>query len=413
MRSPEVEKQMEKKKKKLGLLPKLIIAIALGLIVGFACQNFGDAGELIIQIGATYNSIFGNFLNFCIPLIIIGFVVPGIADLGSGAGKTLAATTGVAYLSTIIAGSLAFIVDVTIFPSLVHADMFMADAQNAEETALSGLFTIEMPPIMGVMEALLISFILGLGLTFIKDDTLKVAIKDFSEIITKLVGGVVIPLLPIHVYGIFAKLTYAGTIVELMTSFVKVFVVILILHCVILIFQYTVAGTAAKKNPFGLIKNMIPAYTTAIGTQSSAATIPVTVECTKKNGVTASIAEFVCPLCATIHLSGSTITLTSCSIAVLMMMGEPVTFARMFPFILMLGITMVAAPGVPGGAVMAALGILQSMLGFDETMCGLMIALYIAQDSFGTACNVTGDGAIAVFMDALTNKGKKKEKANV
>lgn len=398
---------MEKKKKKLGLLPKLLIAIVLGLVIGTICQKIGDAGELIIQIGATYNSIFGNFLNFCIPLIIIGFVVPGIADLGTGAGKTLAATTGVAYLSTIIAGSLAFVVDMALFPSLVHADMFMADAQNAEETALSGLFTIEMPPIMGVMEALLISFILGLGLTLIKNDTLKLAIKDFSEIVTKLVGGVVIPLLPFHVYGIFAKLTYAGTIVELMTSFIKVFAVILCLHVVILVFQYTVAGTTAKKNPFGLIKNMIPAYTTAIGTQSSAATIPVTVECTKKNGVADSIAEFVCPLCATIHLSGSTITLTSCSIAVMMMMGQPVTFAKMFPFILMLGITMVAAPGVPGGAVMAALGILQSMLGFDETMQGLMIALYIAQDSFGTACNVTGDGAIAVFMDAITNKKKQ------
>lgn len=402
---------MEKKKKKLGLLPKLLIAIVLGLVIGTICQKIGDAGELIIQIGATYNSIFGNFLNFCIPLIIIGFVVPGIADLGTGAGKTLAATTGVAYLSTIIAGSLAFVVDMALFPSLVHADMFMADAQNAEETALSGLFTIEMPPIMGVMEALLISFILGLGLTLVKNDTLKLAIKDFSEIVTKLVGGVVIPLLPFHVYGIFAKLTYAGTIVELMTSFIKVFAVILCLHVVILVFQYTVAGTTAKKNPFGLIKNMIPAYTTAIGTQSSAATIPVTVECTKKNGVADSIAEFVCPLCATIHLSGSTITLTSCSIAVMMMMGQPVTFAKMFPFILMLGITMVAAPGVPGGAVMAALGILQSMLGFDETMQGLMIALYIAQDSFGTACNVTGDGAIAVFMDALTNKSKKKQNA--
>ena len=402
---------MENKKKKLGLLPKLLIAIVLGLVIGTICQKIGDAGELIIQIGATYNSIFGNFLNFCIPLIIIGFVVPGIADLGTGAGKTLAATTGVAYLSTIIAGSLAFVVDMALFPSLVHADMFMADAQNAEETALSGLFTIEMPPIMGVMEALLISFILGLGLTLIKNDTLKLAIKDFSEIVTKLVGGVVIPLLPFHVYGIFAKLTYAGTIVELMTSFIKVFAVILCLHVVILVFQYTVAGTTAKKNPFGLIKNMIPAYTTAIGTQSSAATIPVTVECTKKNGVADSIAEFVCPLCATIHLSGSTITLTSCSIAVMMMMGQPVTFAKMFPFILMLGITMVAAPGVPGGAVMAALGILQSMLGFDETMQGLMIALYIAQDSFGTACNVTGDGAIAVFMDALTNKSKKKQNA--
>lgn len=398
---------MEKKKKKLGLLPKLLIAIVLGLVIGTICQKIGDAGELIIQLGATYNSIFGNFLNFCIPLIIIGFVVPGIADLGTGAGKTLAATTGVAYLSTIIAGSLAFVVDVALFPSLVHADMFMANAQNAEETALSGLFTIEMPPIMGVMEALLISFILGLGLTLIKNDTLKLAIKDFSEIVTKLVGGVVIPLLPFHVYGIFAKLTYAGTIVELMTSFIKVFAVILCLHVIILVFQYTVAGTTAKKNPFSLIKNMIPAYTTAIGTQSSAATIPVTVECTKKNGVADSIAEFVCPLCATIHLSGSTITLTSCSIAVMMMMGQPVTFAKMFPFILMLGITMVAAPGVPGGAVMAALGILQSMLGFDETMQGLMIALYIAQDSFGTACNVTGDGAIAVFMDAITNKKKQ------
>lgn len=402
---------MEKQKKKLGLLPKLVIAIVLGLIVGTICQNMGDAGELIIQIGATYNSIFGNFLNFCIPLIIIGFVIPGIADLGEGAGKTLAQTTGVAYLSTVIAGSLAFAVDMALFPSLVHADMFMADAQNAEETALSGLFTIEMPPIMGVMEALLISFILGLGLTLVKDKTLKVAIDDFAAIITKLVASVVIPLLPIHVYGIFAKLTYAGTIMELMTSFVKVFAVILVLHVVILLFQYTVAGTAAKKNPFGLIKNMIPAYTTAIGTQSSAATIPVTVECTKKNGVSDAIAEFVCPLCATIHLSGSTITLTSCSIAVMMMMGQPVTFGKMFPFILMLGVTMVAAPGVPGGAVMAALGILQSMLGFDETMQGLMIALYIAQDSFGTACNVTGDGAIAVFMDAIT--GKKKDKAAV
>lgn len=398
---------MEKKKKKLGLLPKLLIAIVLGLVIGTICQKIGDAGELIIQLGATYNSIFGNFLNFCIPLIIIGFVVPGIADLGTGAGKTLAATTGVAYLSTIIAGSLAFVVDMALFPSLVHADMFMANAQNAEETALSGLFTIEMPPIMGVMAALLISFILGLGLTLIKNDTLKLAIKDFSEIVTKLVGGVVIPLLPFHVYGIFAKLTYAGTIVELMTSFIKVFAVILCLHVIILVFQYTVAGTTAKKNPFSLIKNMIPAYTTAIGTQSSAATIPVTVECTKKNGVADSIAEFVCPLCATIHLSGSTITLTSCSIAVMMMMGQPVTFAKMFPFILMLGITMVAAPGVPGGAVMAALGILQTMLGFDETMQGLMIALYIAQDSFGTACNVTGDGAIAVFMDAITNKKKQ------
>ncbi len=402
---------MENQKKKLGLLPKLIIAIVIGIAVGFLAQRIGNAGEVIIRLGATYNSIFGNFINFCIPLIIIGFVVPGIADLGEGAGKTLAITTLVAYGSTIIAGSLAYAVDMGLFPHLVEAGMFITDAENAEETVLATFFNIDMPAIMGVMSALIISFILGLGIAVCKAEGLKKVMVDFGGIIEKLVGGIIIPLLPLHVYGIFAKLTYAGTIMELMTSFIKVFAVVICLHIVIIILQYTIAGAVAKKNPFGLIKNMIPAYTTAIGTQSSAATIPVTVECTKKNGVSDAIAQFVCPLCATIHLSGSTITLTSCSIAVMMMLGQSVTFGQMFPFILMLGVTMVAAPGVPGGAVMAALGILESMLGFDQDMLGLMIALYIAQDSFGTACNVTGDGAIAVFMDAITGKSKSKKEA--
>ena len=394
-------------KKKLGLLPRLIIAIILGIVVGFGCKAINL--PIIIELGATYNGIFGNFINFCIPLIIIGFVVPGIADLGDGAGKTLALTTLVAYASTIIAGSLAFAVDTALFPHLVDAGMFMADAENAEHTVLGGLFTVEMPAIMGVMSALIISFILGLGIAVTKAEGLKNIFIDFGTIIEKLVASVIIPLLPIHVYALFARYAYAGTIVDMLTSFAKVFVVVLSLHLVILVLQFTIAGTAAKKNPFVLLKNMIPAYTTAIGTQSSAATIPVTTECTKKNGVSDAIAQFVCPLCATIHLSGSTITLTSCAMAVMLMQGQTPTFGMMFPFILMLGITMVAAPGVPGGAVMAALGVLESMLGFNEDMLGLMIALYIAQDSFGTACNVTGDGAIAIFMDAITGK---KEKAN-
>ncbi len=396
-------------KKKLGLLPKLIIAIVLGIVIGYACKALNL--PIIIQLGATYNGIFGNFINFCIPLIIIGFVVPGIADLGEGAGKTLALTTAVAYISTIIAGSLAYAVDMSLFPSLVDAGMFVTDAENAESTVLGGLFNVEMPAIMGVMSALIISFILGLGIAVSKSKNLKNVFVEFGTIVEKLVASIIIPLLPIHVYSLFARYAYAGTIVDMMTSFVKVFAVVLILHLVILIFQYTVAGASAKKNPFSLLKTMLPAYTTAIGTQSSAATIPVTIECTKKNGVSNAIAQFVCPLCATIHLSGSTITLTSCAIAVMMMQGQAVTFGQMFPFILMLGVTMVAAPGVPGGAVMAALGVLESMLGFNEDMLGLMIALYIAQDSFGTACNVTGDGAIAVFMDSITNKNKKAEEA--
>lgn len=391
------------KKFKIGLLPRLVIAIVLGIIIGFAAKS-ADL-PIIIRIGATFNSIFGNFLSFCIPLIIIGFVVPGIADLGSGAGKTLALTAGIAYISTLIAGGTALLVDTAIFPSFLKVGSIVMDnAANAEETTLAGLFTIDMPAIMGVMSALLISFILGLGISVTQNKPLRDVFNGFQDIITGLVTNIIIPLLPFHVYGIFANLTYAGTVVEIMTVFIKVFGIIILLHIAILLFQFTVAGAFAKKNPIALIRNMLPAYFTAIGTQSSAATIPVTVNCTIKNGVTKRIAEFVCPLCATIHLSGSTITLTSCSIAIMMLNGWEISFAKMIPFIMMLGITMVAAPGVPGGAVMAALGVLESMLGFNEPMLALMIALYIAQDSFGTACNVTGDGAIAVLMDAITGQ---------
>ncbi len=403
---------MENKKIKIGLLPRLIIAIILGIIVG----NIAKSADLpiIIRLGATFNSIFGNFLGFSIPLIIIGFVVPGIADLGEGAGKTLALTALVAYVSTIIAGSFAFVVDKTVFPAFLKVGSIVLDnAANAEETMLSGLFTIEMPAIMGVMSALLISFVMGLGISVTKNQPLKDVFHGFQDIIVKLVTNIVIPLLPFHVYGIFANMTFAGTVMEIMSVFIKVFAIIILMHIAIIVFQYFVAGTFAKKNPIKLIKNMLPAYFTAVGTQSSAATIPVTVAATKKNGVSDMIAEFVCPLCATIHLSGSTITLTSCAIAIMMLNGWEVSFVKMFPFILMLGITMVAAPGVPGGAVMAALGILESMLGFNEAMLALMIALYIAQDSFGTACNVTGDGAIAVFMDAITGKKDKVPAADI
>ena len=394
------------KKFHIGLLPRLIIAIVLGVVVGTMAKSAGM--PLIIQIGATFNSIFGNFLGFCIPLIIIGFVVSGIAELGEGAGKTLGLTVLIAYASTLFAGLLAYFVDVSVFPSFLKVgSIVLEDAQNAEETMLKGLFSIDMPPLMGVMTALLLSFIFGIGIAVTHSTSLKNGFSEVQHIIEKLVAGVLIPLLPLHVYGIFANMTYAGTVMDIMSVFIRVFAIIILLHVAVILIQYTIAGTVAGKNPIKLIRRMLPAYFTAIGTQSSAATIPVTVACTKSNDVSDRIAEFVCPLCATIHLSGSTITLTSCSIALMMLNGMDVTLGGLFPFILMLGITMVAAPGVPGGAVMAALGILSSMLGFNDSMLNLMIALYIAQDSFGTACNVTGDGAIAVFMDAITH-GKQE-----
>lgn len=252
------------------------------------------------------------------------------------------------------------------------------------------------------MTALLLAFTLGLGAAVIKGQALQKVMVDFREIVEKLIASVIIPLLPYHILCVFANLTYGGQVTMILSVFAKVFIMIIALHVLFLVIQYFVAGQVARKNPFTLLKNMVPAYFTAIGTQSSAAAIPVTLRQTKLNGVRGKVADFVIPLCATIHLSGSTITLVSCSMAVMLLTGMPASIGTMFPFILMLGITMVAAPGVPGGAVMAALGLLESMLGFDTTLTSLMIALYIAQDSFGTACNVTGDGAIAVITDGVS-----------
>ncbi len=389
--------------KKLGLLPRLVLAIACGILLGMLLPRSG------IAVLATFNGLFSNFLNFVIPLIIIGFVVPGISELGQGAGKTLALTAGIAYASTILAGSLAYFTDTALFPSLLKnsANIFDFSAANPEESLVGSLFTVEMPAVMGVMTALILSFVLGLGIAATRAEVLKKAFDEFQRIISKLIESVIIPLLPFHVLGIFANMTFTGEVAKIMSVFLKVFALIILLHCVVILLQYVVAGSAARKNPIRLIRTMLPAYATAIGTQSSAATIPVTLAQAKKNGVSPEVADFVIPLCATIHLAGSTITLTSCSLAIMYISGMPSSFGVILPFLLMLGVTMVAAPGVPGGAVMAALGLIESMLGFNETMCALMIALYLAQDSFGTACNVTGDGAIAILVDRIVSGWKK------
>lgn len=391
--------------KKIGLLPKLIIGIVLGIVIGYLSQTAGT--DVPVRLLATFNGIFGNFLGFAIPLIIIGFVAPGIGDLGDGAGKTLGVTTGIAYGSTVLAGTIAYFAASFVFPMFLQQGSMNFAADNPEDALLSGYIEVLMPPVMDVMTALLIAFVVGLGMASIKSVSLKSVADEFQKIITGLIKSVIIPLLPIHVMGVFCNMTYGGTVAEILSVFITVFAIILVLHLIMLTIQYTVAGTVSAKNPVKLLKTMIPAYVTAIGTQSSAASIPVTLAQTKKNGVSDEVADFAVPLCATIHLSGSTITLTSCAMAIMMLSGMNHSFSSVFPFILMLGVTMVAAPGVPGGAVMAALGILESMLGFNETQTSLMIALYLAQDSFGTACNVTGDGAIALLVDSLVGKKKK------
>ncbi len=388
--------------RRLGLLPRLIIAIILGILIG----SFGP--EWSVRTLATFNGLFGNFLSFSIPLIIVGFVAPGIGDLGGKAGKLLAVTAVIAYVSTIFSGTLAYLVSSAVLPRILSGETLNVNPSNPEEALLSPYFTVEMPPIFGVMTALLIAFIIGLGIASIKGETIKRFMEEFQSIIEKLISKIIIPLLPFHILGIFANMTYAGQVATILSVFARVFIMIILLHLTVLVIQFVVGGTFAGGNPFRLLKNMIPAYVTALGTQSSAATIPVTLVQTKKNGVQDEIAEFVIPLCATIHLSGSTITLVSCSMATMMLNNMPTSLSIMFPFILMLGITMVAAPGVPGGAVMAALGILESMLGFPQALLSLMIALYIAQDSFGTATNVTGDCAIALMVNRISGYKLKR-----
>ncbi|WP_243291115.1 dicarboxylate/amino acid:cation symporter [Bacillus sp. FJAT-47783] len=389
----------------IGLLPRIILAIVLGVAIGSV------APQWLVKLFSTFNGIFGSFLGFVIPLIIIGFIAPGIAEMGRGAGKMLGITTAVAYGSTIVAGLLAFFAGSAFLPSFISGN-HLEELENPEEFLQHPFFQIDMPPVMGVMSALLLAFILGIGMATIKGDTLQQAFNNFRTIIEKLISNIIIPLLPIHIFGIFANMTYGGQVALILSVFAKVFALIIALHIIMLLIQYTTSGVVSGKNPFTLMKTMLPAYFTALGTQSSAATIPVTLRQAKQTGVKEKVADFTVPLLATIHLSGSTITLVSCAMGVMLLNGQTPDLASITPFIFMLGVTMIAAPGVPGGAVMAALGLLDSMLGFNETMLTLMIALYLAQDSFGTATNVTGDGALTVIVNKFTKKqssGSKNE----
>ena len=393
-------------KKKIGLVPKLIIGIIAGILIG------SFAPEFLVKVLVTASSLFSAFLKFVIPFIIIGFVTAGIADLATGAGKLLGVTTGIAYGSTIVAGTLAFIVASLIFPSFIDPSV-ASQIEDPEAGMLEPIFTIPLSPMVDVTAAIVFSFTMGLGISALrnndKGEILYNLFQEFQEIITKVLSIIIIPLLPIYIAGTFANITYAGQVWNILSIFWRVYLVVIPLHIVYLVIQFTTAGFVTGKNPLKMLKNQIPGYLTAVGTQSSAATIPVNVECAKNNGVSKEIREFCVPLCATIHLSGSIISVTSFAVAVLMMNGMDHGFSTVFPFILMLGIAMVAAPGAPGGAIMSALPFLP-MIGIpsDGGLASLMIALYLTQDSFGTAANVSGDNAIAAVVDHLNKKWSKK-----
>lgn len=387
------------KKRRIGLLPRVIIAILLGIALGY----FLPAPA--VRVFLTFNGIFSQFLGFMIPLIIIGLVTPAIAGIGKGAGKMLLATVVIAYVDTVIAGSLSYGTGSWLFPSMI-ASTGGSMPRIDKATELAPYFTISIPAMVDVMSGLVFSFIVGLGIAYGGLRTLENVFNEFKHIIEKVIEKAIIPLLPYYIFGVFLNMTHNGQARQVLLVFSQIIIVILVLHVLILIYEFCIAGALTKQNPFRLLWNMLPAYLTALGTSSSAATIPVTLAQTEKAGVRKEVAGFVIPLCATIHLSGSAMKITACALTICLLTGLPHDMGLFIYFILMLSIIMVAAPGVPGGAIMAALAPLASILGFNDEAQALMIALYIAMDSFGTACNVTGDGAIAIAIDKLFKKNK-------
>lgn len=375
-----------------GLLPRILLAIVLGLVLGLLLPM------PVVRVFATFNGVFSQFLGFMIPLIIVGLVTPAIGDVGHGAGRLLLTTVAVAYLDTALAGVLSYGVGSWLFPSMVAAAQ--SDVTVVETQSVEPFFTVTIPPLFDVMSALVLSFVLGLGIAYGHRLTaLSSVMRDFREVITKSISAAVIPLLPLYIFGIFLQMAVTGDAYRIVLVFAQIILVIFALHVVILLYQFGLAGLLTRRNPLRLLWTMLPAYMTALGTSSSAATIPVTLRQTLKNGVSADIAGFTVPLCATIHMSGSAMKIVACALTICLLEGlvhDPLTFLH---FILLLGVVMVAAPGVPGGAIMAALAPMGYILGFTAEQQALMIALYIAMDSFGTACNVTGDGAIALVID--------------
>ncbi|MFL2104936.1 dicarboxylate/amino acid:cation symporter [Desemzia sp. FAM 23991] len=398
------------KRIKIGLVPKLLIAIILGILFG----QLDILPTVILQIPITISSLFSSVLSFIIPLMIIGYVIVGIADLTQGAGKLLGATTLISYGSTLVGGVIAYAIASNVFPIFITPEL--SESVTDSGAGLAALFTIPLEPMMDVTSAIVFAFLFGISISWLrgqnKGETIYHFFNDFSAIITRILNSFIIPGLPIYIFGNFINLSYTGSIQSILAVFWRVFLIVLALQLLGVVVLFTIAGIYRKEKPWQFIKNQVPGYITAVGTQSSAATIPVNVEIAKKNGVSQQIREFVVPLCATIHLYGSITTVTSCVTAVLIMYGIPFDFPMMLSFILVLGVAMVAAPGAPGGGIMSALPFLP-LVGIPTAgpIATLLISLYLTQDSFGTAANVSGDNAIALIVDKIYHTKILKDKS--
>lgn len=386
---------------KTPLLAKIAVALAAGALLGSVTP------APAVRLVNTLTGFFDQFIRFLVPLIIVGLVTSAIADTGRRAGRMLLATVAIAFLSTLLAGVFSFAVSAGVFPGMVvEGSMKGVEAAGA---SFAPFVEVKIPQLLDVMSALVFSFVFGLGIVFFKADSLKPVFTDVREVVTGVIARVIVPLLPFYIFGIFLDMAAAGKVKSVLVAFAAVVAVEAALTLALILAQYLAAGAVARVNPFKALAVMAPAYFTALGTSSSAATIPVTRNQTIRAGVRPEVADFTVPLCATVHLAGSMVKLVACAVALLIASGDGqlVTWGVFVKFIAMLAVVAVAAPGVPGGAVMASLAITESVLGFGKEETALYITLYIATDSFGTACNVTGDGAISLVVNRLFPKRDK------
>ena len=386
------------KKIKLGLFPKVVIAIVIGALLGLILP------DVIVRILKTFNVLFAQLLKFVVPLLVLGLVTPSIANLGRGAGKMLLTVMLIAYCSTVCGALFSYGVSSNILPMYLNPGELSAEAVSEKE--FLPYIDLKIPPICDIMTALVLSFVIGVGIIFTGANGLKRGFEEFGEIVKLTIEKVIIPFLPVYIFTMICEMSAKGVIDVVLGTGFKVILTGVILSILYLVVQYCIAGIIAGKNPLKMLWNVIPAYLTGFSICSSSACIPVTYECTLKNGVRKDIADFVIPLCSTVHMCGSTIKLTVTSVAVAYMFGAPITFGLFMQFALMQAIAAVAAPGVMGGVLMASVGLLGTVLGFSDTMTTLMMTIYLALDGYGPAVNVSGDAAIAVIADKLFG-GKK------
>lgn len=392
-------------KKLLTSLPaKLLIGIIIGIVIGLFVP------ESVMAVIVPIKNIMGQIINFVVPLIVIGFIAPSITKLGGNASRLLGVALVLAYLSSVLAALLSMTAGYILIPIMNTA------SQAADLKALpEDVFALSIPQIMPVMSALVFSVLIGLAAVWTKAKTITVVLDEFQKIVLDLVSKIIIPILPFFIAGTFACLAYEGTITKQLPIFLMAVVVILIGHFIWMAVLYGVAGVYSGKSPMEVIKHYGPAYITAVGTMSSAATLSVALQCAHKSKVLRKdMIDFGVPLFANIHLCGSVLTETFFVMIVhLLLKGELPSIGTMLLFCALLAIFAIGAPGVPGGTVMASLGIVTSVLGLGDDGTALLLAIFAIQDSFGTACNVTGDGALTLMLTGYCEKHHLEEQTNI